>query len=525
MRAARHGLVAARADGQRRGAQPGAGACRSTSLKEGGVREPAPAKPSRDVAQMVTVAFSHAGADGTGCEGGCALSRSHASFPCGRRQRAAQATARRDAQEPAWQWGDVAGTGMASKPHLFIAHYWSEQLAGEPLGLLDPARLPAGLRALSISSCPSYIASPDAPEPAVFEPFGFQTISVLFSPEYQSLSFHYVRVIRNGVVLNRLKLNEIVVIHEENDVDKYQYNGRKRAFIILKDIRKDDRIEAAYSLTGFNPVFANKFTADISFVNDNPILNYYQTVIAESTRQLRFTYYKDCPKPQELIAGDSKIYHWNNATINLWESVSGSPSWFDPYPYVTISEFGNWKQVVDWGLNIYNNYNFELPATLKTRISEWRKRSNGDDNEFIRVALRFVQDDIRYLGLEIGVNTHKPHNPAEVLRNAYGDCKDKALLLATILRSENINAYAALVNTNLRGDLIKRAPSPNEFDHVIVGIENQGALNMLIQQCRSKRGKTLRHLHSCLSICTVVEKRRNQTAIYHASEQQYCTLL
>lgn len=134
-------------------------------------REPAPAKPSRDVAQMVTVAFSHAGLMALGV-------KEDARFPFPTPFRAGGASALRrqllgDAQEPAWQWGDVASdTGFEA--HLFIAHYWSEQLAGEPLGLLDPARLPAGLRALSISSCPSYIASPDAPEPAVFEPFGFR---------------------------------------------------------------------------------------------------------------------------------------------------------------------------------------------------------------------------------------------------------------------------------------------------------------------------------------------------------------
>ncbi|HMF72378.1 MAG TPA: DUF3857 domain-containing protein, partial [Flavitalea sp.] len=269
-------------------------------------------------------------------------------------------------------------------------------------------------------------------------------ISVQFAPEYESLTFHYIRVIRNGVVLNQLRLNDIKVIQEENDVDEYQYNGLKRAFIILKDIRKEDRIEAAYSLTGFNPVFNNKFTDDISFVYDNPIINYYQTIVVEKTRPLSFTYYQGCPKPQELISGDSKIYHWHNPPISLWESLSSAPSWYDPYPSVTISEFKSWQEVANWGLNIYNNYHFELPAKLKTKVSEWRKQSNGDDNEFIRLALRFVQDDIRYLGLEIGVNTHRPHAPAEVFRNGYGDCKDKALLLAAILLSENIPAYAAL---------------------------------------------------------------------------------
>jgi hypothetical protein len=313
-------------------------------------------------------------------------------------------------------------------------------------------------------------------------------ISVEFSPEYETLTFHYIRVIRNGVILNQLKLNDIKVIQEENDVDEYQYNGLKRAFIILKDIRKDDRIETAYSLTGFNPVFDNKFTADIDFSNNNPILNYFQTVIAEAPRKLNLTYSGDCPRPQELVDGNSKIYHWNNPPISLWESTGNTPSWFDPYPYVTISEFSTWSEVVNWGLKINNNYHFDIPSALKTKINDWSKLSNGDDNEFIRMALRFVQDDIRYLGLEIGVNTHRPHAPAEVFKNGYGDCKDKALLLATILGSRYITAYSSLINTRIRGELVNKAASPYEFDHVIVAIEQPGGYRYVDPTLTYQRG-------------------------------------
>ena len=122
-------------------------------------REPAPAKPSRDVAQLVTVAFSHAGLMALGV-------KEDARFPFPTPFRAGGASALRrqllgDAQEPAWQWGDV-GAGSGFETHLFIAHYWSEQLAGEPLALLDPARLPAGLRALSRSRCRRFTASAPA---------------------------------------------------------------------------------------------------------------------------------------------------------------------------------------------------------------------------------------------------------------------------------------------------------------------------------------------------------------------------
>jgi len=128
-------------------------------------------KPARDVTQLVTVAFSHAGLLALGLK-----EDEDFPFPTPFRVGGASALRRKllgDAKEPGWQWGDV-GEDSGFETHIFVAHYWSEHHVTEPLALLDPTCLPHGLRALSVSSCPSYIASADAPEPAVFEPFGFR---------------------------------------------------------------------------------------------------------------------------------------------------------------------------------------------------------------------------------------------------------------------------------------------------------------------------------------------------------------
>ena len=58
-----------------------------------------------------------------------------------------------------------------------------------------------------------------------------------------------------------------------------------------------------------------------------------------------------------------------------------------------------------------------------------------------------MQDDIRYLGFENGLNSFKPSKPIEVLKRRFGDCKDKALLLSTLLQSYGIAANPILVNS------------------------------------------------------------------------------
>ena len=129
----------------------------------------APALPR--LREAVTLAFSHAGLMELGVV-------EDAAFPFPSAFRAGMASTLRrqllgDAQQPAWQWGDVSEQG---KPivHILVAHYWREDVNPSPH--LDPAALPAGLQAIQLSSCPSYIEAPAqaGAGPALYEPFGFR---------------------------------------------------------------------------------------------------------------------------------------------------------------------------------------------------------------------------------------------------------------------------------------------------------------------------------------------------------------
>ncbi|HEY6348469.1 MAG TPA: DUF3857 and transglutaminase domain-containing protein [Candidatus Angelobacter sp.] len=87
----------------------------------------------------------------------------------------------------------------------------------------------------------------------------------------------------------------------------------------------------------------------------------------------------------------------------------------------------------------------------------------------LRVLAAFVQHDVRYVAVEIGVGGYQPHSAGSVLTNHYGDCKDKATLLATMLRETGIDSYYVLTHTE-RGVIAPDFPSALNFNHVILAI-------------------------------------------------------
>ena len=82
----------------------------------------------------------------------------------------------------------------------------------------------------------------------------------------------------------------------------------------------------------------------------------------------------------------------------------------------------------------------------------------------------FVSREVRYVAVEIGIGGYRPHAAADVFRYKYGDCKDKATLLLTMLDHIGLRGHSALVGT--RGDVEAdpKVPTLRTFDHMIVAL-------------------------------------------------------
>jgi hypothetical protein len=90
----------------------------------------------------------------------------------------------------------------------------------------------------------------------------------------------------------------------------------------------------------------------------------------------------------------------------------------------------------------------------------------------IRALAEFVQRDIVYLAIQLDDDAlagYRPHPAPEVLRNRYGDCKDKAALLIALLREIGESGRFVLLNSGSPAATNQAWPSP-DFNHAIVAI-------------------------------------------------------
>lgn len=322
----------------------------------------------------------------------------------------------------------------------------------------------------------------------VLSPAGLEEeseLQLVFEPSYQDLVIHHVRILRGGRTIDALDPSEVELIRQEDELDQRIYNGQLSAVVVLEDVRVGDVIDYAYTVSGDNPVMGGRFDEEFYLADAEPIRRQHLRLLWPTARRLLLRPSNTDARPAVTESGGVTEYVWRGEEVAPVEYEDGAPAWYDPAPRVQASEFGSWGEVVRWALPLYEVKT--LSPELRAKIEEWR-RSTEDPARRLVAALRFVQDEVRYLGIELGPYSHQPSQPSLVLSRRFGDCKDKSLLLATALRELGIEADPALVNTETGRALDAEPPSPYAFDHVIVRASLGGRTYWLDPTVSNQRG-------------------------------------
>jgi hypothetical protein len=243
--------------------------------------------------------------------------------------------------------------------------------------------------------------------------------------------------------------------------------GEQSAVSFVEDLRVGDVLEYAYTRRGYNPILGGHYSARFGVQFGTPMDRQRVRVLWTADKPLHVRTHLTTAVPAKKIGTGITEYLWDFTNLTALEHEDYLPASYEPYPYVEVSDFKDWARVVDWALPLYATDHTNLPPELQQLIEQWRN-TGATDEECARLALEFVQDELRYTGLELGPDSYRPTPPAETFQKRFGDCKGKVLLLNTILRAMNFEAWPALVSTSEREAIAHRLPSPFAFNHVIV---------------------------------------------------------
>lgn len=366
------------------------------------------------------------------------------------------------------------------RPSISPAPGWVSPLALPPPADAKSARPVDGVRYLLVDD---QIAL-HLPKPVEFRRIAYEVVTgagkteasrvrVTFQPEYQSVAFHSIGIERDGVRRDVIPFARYDLLRQESSLEQGILDGARTWHVTLPDVRVGDRIEYAFSVVGANPVFEGRYYGDhtAAFSVDLPVRRI--EVVKPVNRWLGSRMTHASFRHVATTSGGLERLSWNARNLKAYEREADAPGWADPGGRLELSEARQWRDVATWASGLYpTRFGDRRAAEQVAQLLELR---GAAPSAAAGRALAFVQDQVRYTGIEIGASSHAPARPELTLERRFGDCKDKAVLLVALLAEAGIQAEPVLVDTDARATLREHLPSASAFDHVLARVKLGGA--------------------------------------------------
>ena len=245
------------------------------------------------------------------------------------------------------------------------------------------------------------------------------------------------------------------------------YTSARTFYVSFPRLNAGDVVELRYRIEDVSPrnEIADYFGEVEYLQSDEPIGSSEYVLITPKVKPFHI-FASDLPGLAREIKedGDRKIYRFAATDVPPVAPEPAMPPWAESLAYVHASTFKTWDEVGTWYWGLAREQ-FDVDDEVRKKIREITKGLT-DDRSKVRAIYKYATET-RYVALEFGIEGIRPRRSAQTLARGWGDCKDKATLIVTMLREVGIPATIVLVRTRLRGDIQPEPASLAPFDHAI----------------------------------------------------------
>ena len=211
------------------------------------------------------------------------------------------------------------------------------------------------------------------------------------------------------------------------------------------------------------------------FQDEDPVREARYTIQLPAGWEYKATWI-NAPEVNPNLAGNQ--YQWVVSDVKAIKAEDDMPPWravagllvvhFIPPGGGTSRGFRTWKEMGDWEAGLDQGRRDASPE-IKQKVAALTSGLNTDI-EKMRALAKFVQGDVRYVAIELGIGGWQPHAAPEIFAHKFGDCKDKATLMSSMLHEIGIESYYVSINTRRGAAVPARPPMIGWFNHEILAV-------------------------------------------------------
>lgn len=220
----------------------------------------------------------------------------------------------------------------------------------------------------------------------------------------------------------------------------------------------------------------------ISYPRFAPMEGYMQsvenanyTIELPANMSLRYISNFDCTI-KDQVADNKHTYSFSAKDMKAIEWEPLAPPLRERYPRVIIapSEFcydqqcGNmsdWSSYGTWVSGLLKDRDV-LPEDTKSKIKSLVKDCKND-KEKVEVLYKYLQDNTRYVSIQLGIGGFQPISAPIVFKTGYGDCKGLSNLMKAFLKVVDIPSNYCEISMSEK-ELYKDFANVSQTDHAIL---------------------------------------------------------
>ncbi|HLH54984.1 MAG TPA: DUF3857 domain-containing protein, partial [Verrucomicrobiae bacterium] len=261
----------------------------------------------------------------------------------------------------------------------------------------------------------------------VLKPEGkrYGDFDVLFSPPSEELEFLICEVLRPDGQVIRMDPQAAGISGERSLGD---FQAPRRKFFSLPSVTVGAVLHVRYR-SEWREYPLPRISMELPVGKELPVAK--STLEVRVPAELPF-HYKIVDLPEVAPAVSRSAYsvryswQWQNVPADLMEPLA------PPHRHagLSVSTYRDWREFADWYGHISRLADEVGPELAQKALELTRDASS--EREKVENIYRYVTG-LRYVAIPLGINSVRPHAAARVLQSQFGDCKDKANLLNSLL--------------------------------------------------------------------------------------------
>ncbi|HOC94111.1 MAG TPA: DUF3857 domain-containing protein [bacterium] len=248
-----------------------------------------------------------------------------------------------------------------------------------------------------------------------------------------------------------------------------------RVVITVPMLKPGDMFEYKIRIYSNSPVITGHFWTMQNMADVYPTEKSVFSIEMPENIELFYQCFAHETEPRISSSGGNINYTWELENLDPVRSLNNEKS-DESMPRVIVSSVNSWDVLAEWLSARYFEKIADNDRTRRLALSLTQMTGNEIKEHMAMTLARFVSLNIVNYDNGVELDTIVPNDAEAVLKNRRGDCKDKAVLLLSLLYSVGIEAYPALLNNDRDSNIAEMLPVPYYFNHAIVYVPPQATI-------------------------------------------------